>query len=963
MGNHVGKTQRIGGHTVVVQKQIAEGGFAFVYLVKDTHNGRNYALKRILVHDREEMTLVQNEINVMKQLSGDHPHPHIVRYIDSSVIEVKGNGSVTHEIYILMEYCGGGHVVDLMNSRLSNRFSESEVVNMFYDICDGVCHMHSQDPPIAHRDLKVENVLIDSEAGKLKLCDFGSSTTRIIPAYGRSKIVIGEAEEEIQKFTTMPYRPPEMVDLYRNKEVSEKVDVWALGCILYKLMYFATPFEESGPLQILNVNYTIPPSPQYPPHLLDLVKYLLNPDPDLRPDIWDVMERVCELKRIPPPPRRRPRRTLAAAPAPLSSSISFTPPSVPAQLPPLNTSVSSPTVSYTPNPPTTPAPATVMGPPAPVIRRLPLNQSISAPVSPILPPAPASARRHRPTNTSAGVNPNLVTESLHASAAILAQASTNVNIPSPGSGRDTSDFYINHSTSPDRGLDTTAMQWLVVNTWEAQGAARVLGLVTMRPLTDPMVCIKMLVLVHKLILEGHPNVVRDLQPRALLFQNLHVGWIKQIERGVSPEVANVLASYSLLLYKKTIFHSLHPLLEGNLSFDLYFEREGTVPAQALPIATERSPITHMSVLQLLDILKDIISFSPYLSSSSQVVPTEILEACALNVIKEAHNAFHVIAYSLSNLLQADRMGADLTTTTTTLTDLVSRYQTMFPLLCEFYATMTSAHPRVQAPPLPGVLPNVNVFPPQVIPPSSLRTVNSSANDLFSDPSNPFASDASDPFYAAAGSSSSSEADATASSSPHMRATASPFSSKFSSPQASPFSSPPLSPTSHMHRNGSQPDLSDVPALTSSFGRMAGILSPRAAPRGVSLTNSQNSSTFYTSPLGLSQSQASIPIPTIIATGPESAPAPQVIPPIAIAPVASRSRAMSHRRAVSNTTEMLRRQQNQLDQAQELLQQQMEHRKRMQRTKESELLAIPEDTARPLQPSSSTSLLGQRAWYE
>lgn len=54
-----------------------------------------------------------------------------------------------------------------------------------------------------------------------------------------------------------------MVDPYLRRPVDEKSDVWALGVLLYKLCYYTTPFEEHGPLAILNVQYKIPPYPVY----------------------------------------------------------------------------------------------------------------------------------------------------------------------------------------------------------------------------------------------------------------------------------------------------------------------------------------------------------------------------------------------------------------------------------------------------------------------------------------------------------------------------------------------------------------------------------------------------------------------------------------------------------------------------------------------------------------------------
>ncbi|XP_020897686.1 cyclin-G-associated kinase, partial [Exaiptasia diaphana] len=62
----------------------------------------------------------------------------------------------------------------------------------------------------------------------------------------------------IQRNTTPMYRAPEMVDLYSNHPVTEKADIWALGCILFYLCFMEHPFEDSAKLRIINAKYTIP---------------------------------------------------------------------------------------------------------------------------------------------------------------------------------------------------------------------------------------------------------------------------------------------------------------------------------------------------------------------------------------------------------------------------------------------------------------------------------------------------------------------------------------------------------------------------------------------------------------------------------------------------------------------------------------------------------------------------------
>ncbi|ORX63650.1 kinase-like protein, partial [Linderina pennispora] len=117
--------------------------------------------------------------------------------------------------------------------------------------------MHYQRPPVLHRDLKVENILVgDSD---YKLCDFGSATDQLVQPDRR----VVALEEEIQRYTTLEYRAPEMIDLYLQRGITEKADIWALGVLLYKLCYYCTPFDNASPLAILNAEYSIPERPSY----------------------------------------------------------------------------------------------------------------------------------------------------------------------------------------------------------------------------------------------------------------------------------------------------------------------------------------------------------------------------------------------------------------------------------------------------------------------------------------------------------------------------------------------------------------------------------------------------------------------------------------------------------------------------------------------------------------------------
>jgi len=148
----------------------------------------------------------------------------------------------------------------MMNRRLRERLTEAEVLQMFVEVCEGVAHMHNSRPPLLHRDLKVENIL-QSSATSFKLCDFGSTTTVSRPPANSQEMRV--LEFDLNRHTTLQYRAPEMIDLPSRRPIDEKSDVWALGVLLYKLCYYTTPFEEHGPLAILNVQYKFPAYPVY----------------------------------------------------------------------------------------------------------------------------------------------------------------------------------------------------------------------------------------------------------------------------------------------------------------------------------------------------------------------------------------------------------------------------------------------------------------------------------------------------------------------------------------------------------------------------------------------------------------------------------------------------------------------------------------------------------------------------
>ncbi|XP_050801206.1 BMP-2-inducible protein kinase [Gopherus flavomarginatus] len=229
------------------------------------------------VNNVPDLNICKREITIMKELSG---HKNIVGYLDCAVNSVSDN---VWEVLILMEYCRAGQVVNQMNQRLQTGFTEPEVLRIFCDTCEAVARLHHCKTPIVHRDLKVENILLNDN-GNYVLCDFGSATNKFL---NPQKDGVNVVEEEIKKYTTLSYRAPEMINLYGGKPVTTKADIWALGCLLYKLCFFTLPFGESQ-VAICDGNFTIPDNSRYTHNVHCLIRYMLEPDQERRPDIFQV---------------------------------------------------------------------------------------------------------------------------------------------------------------------------------------------------------------------------------------------------------------------------------------------------------------------------------------------------------------------------------------------------------------------------------------------------------------------------------------------------------------------------------------------------------------------------------------------------------------------------------------------------------------------------------------------------
>ena len=264
---------------------IAEGGYAYIYQIISSENHKNYALKKINIQSKSHLNNIKNEIKYWKILS---KYKNIIHLYDYEITE--------KTVFIIMELCKEGTLLDYINKK--KFINEEEALTILYQIILGVYAMHCQEPPIAHRDLKIENILKFENV--YKLCDFGSATTIKFNPLNCNEKEKNETLNNFESNSTIYYRAPEMCDKYNEYEINEKVDIWALGCILYTILFKIQPFNDGLKLNIISASYNFPKNniEKYSEKIIDLIRLMLNPNPIERPSAKDILNLLKNWNQI-----------------------------------------------------------------------------------------------------------------------------------------------------------------------------------------------------------------------------------------------------------------------------------------------------------------------------------------------------------------------------------------------------------------------------------------------------------------------------------------------------------------------------------------------------------------------------------------------------------------------------------------------------------------------------------------
>jgi serine/threonine protein kinase len=205
--------------------QLGSGGFGAVYRGK--YKGTEVAIKKLHL-DNGQVSQVQID-EFKKEVANlmDLRHPRLISFI--------GAAHVPPSLCIVTEFMNNGSLYELLHQR-KVALTMLQRNSLACHTCEGVVFLHGRTPPFVHRDMKSMNVVLDKELNA-KLCDFGLTQSM-------EKTHISRKDNE---GGSPRYMAPELFD--SKGKITEKVDIWALGCLILEIYMSRVPHEECNSLQ------------------------------------------------------------------------------------------------------------------------------------------------------------------------------------------------------------------------------------------------------------------------------------------------------------------------------------------------------------------------------------------------------------------------------------------------------------------------------------------------------------------------------------------------------------------------------------------------------------------------------------------------------------------------------------------------------------------------------------------
>ncbi|KAF7837636.1 CBL-interacting serine/threonine-protein kinase 1-like isoform X1 [Senna tora] len=260
-----GQGMRLGKYEL--GRTLGEGNFGKVKLARNTDSGQLFAVKildKSKIIDLNIADQIKREISTLKILK----HPNVVRLYEVLASKTK--------IYMVLEYVNGGELFDRIASK--GKLAEAEGRKLFQQLIDGVSYCHNKG--VFHRDLKLENVLVDAE-GNIKISDFGLSA---LPQHFR-------ADGLLHTTCGSPnYVAPEILS---NKGYDGATsDTWSCGVILFVILTGNLPFDDRNLAvlyqRILKGDVRIPK--WLSPGAQNMIKRILDPNPSTRITMTGIKE-------------------------------------------------------------------------------------------------------------------------------------------------------------------------------------------------------------------------------------------------------------------------------------------------------------------------------------------------------------------------------------------------------------------------------------------------------------------------------------------------------------------------------------------------------------------------------------------------------------------------------------------------------------------------------------------------